>query len=100
MALPDGDALAGGHPFPHCGSAENSYLEGRRLFQCTACRRQTSVTARTVLHRTRTPLRKWFLAMFFFARHEQSISALQLKRDLGLSSYGSAWTMLHSFAPH
>lgn len=80
---------------PHCGSAENSYLEGRRLFQCAGCRRQTSVTARTVLHRTRTPLRKWFLAMFFFARHKQSISALQLKRDLGLSSYGTAWTMLH-----
>jgi len=80
---------------PHCGSEEHSYLEGRRLFQCAACRRQTSVTARTVLHRTRTPLRKWFLAIFFFARHKQSISALQLKRDLGLGSYGTAWTMLH-----
>lgn len=80
---------------PHCRSAEYSYLEGRQLFQCAGCRRQTSVTARTVLHRTRTPLRKWFLAMFFFARHKQSISALQLKRDLGLASYGTAWTMLH-----
>jgi transposase-like protein len=80
---------------PHCRGAEHSYLEGRQLFQCTGCRRQTSVTARTVLHRTRTPLRKWFLAMFFFARHKQSISALQLQRDLGLPSYGTAWTMLH-----
>ena len=66
---------------PHCGSEEHSYLEGRRLFQCAACRRQTSVTARTVLHRTRTPLRKWFLAIFFVARHKQGISALQLQRD-------------------
>ena len=80
---------------PRCKSAEHSYLEARRLFQCTGCRRQTSVTAGTVLHRTRTPLRKWFLAMFFFGRHKQSISALQLKADLGLGSYGTAWTMLH-----
>lgn len=80
---------------PQCKGTENSYLEARRLFQCAGCRRQTSVTAGTVLHRTRTPLRKWFLAMFFFARHKQSISALQLKADLGLGSYGTAWTMLH-----
>jgi transposase-like protein len=80
---------------PHCQSAEHSYLEGRQLFQCATCRRQTSVTARTVLHRTRTPLRLWFLAMFFFARHKQSISALQLQRALGLRRYEAAWLMLH-----
>lgn len=80
---------------PHCGGSEHSFLERRQLFQCAKCRRQTSLTARTVLHRTRTPLRQWFLAMFFFARHKQSISALQLKQDLGLASYGTAWLMLH-----
>lgn len=80
---------------PHCRGTEHSYLERRQLFQCAACRRQSSVTAGTVLHRTRTPLRKWFVAIFFFARHKQSISALQLQRDLGLVSYGTAWLMLH-----
>jgi transposase-like protein len=80
---------------PRCGERGHSYLEPRRLFQCASCRGQTSVTARTILHRTRTPLRKWFLAIFFFARHKQSISALQLQRDLGLRSYETAWTMLH-----
>jgi transposase-like protein len=80
---------------PRCAGRRHSYLAGRRLFQCRSCHAQTSLTARTVLHGTRTPLRKWFLAMFFFARHKQSISALQLQRDLGLGSYGTAWTMLH-----
>lgn len=41
------------------------------------------------------PLRKWFVALFFVARHKQGISALQLQRDLGLGSYQTAWTMLH-----
>ena len=80
---------------PRCGVRRASYLTSRRLFQCCACRRQTSVTAGTVFHGTRTELRKWFLALFFFARHKQSISALQLQRDLGLGSYQTAWTMLH-----
>jgi transposase-like protein len=80
---------------PRCGSTEACYLQGRRLFQCSACRYQASVMAGTVFHGTRTELRKWFLAIFFFARHKQSISALQLQRDLGLGSYQTAWTILH-----
>jgi hypothetical protein len=31
-----------------------------RVFECADCGRQHSVTAGTVFHRTRTPLRKWF----------------------------------------
>jgi len=80
---------------PRCQKAEASFVQSRRLWQCRACRRQVSVTAGTVLHGTRTPLRKWFLAIFFVARHKQGISALQLQRDLGLGSYQTAWTMLH-----
>ena len=80
---------------PRCETVDASYLERRRLFQCAQCRYQASVTAGTIFHGTRTPLRKWFLALFFFARHKQSISALQLQRDVGLGSYQTAWTMLH-----
>jgi ribosomal protein L37AE/L43A len=80
---------------PRCGKRGASFVRSRRLWQCRQCRHQVSVTAGTVLHGTRTPLRKWFLAMFFVARHKQGISALQLRRDLGLGSHQTAWTMLH-----
>jgi hypothetical protein len=53
------------------------------------------VTAGTVFHRTRIPLRTWFWAIFFVARHKKGISALQLQRDTGLGSYQTAWTPLH-----
>lgn len=53
-----------------------------------------SLTAGTVLQGTRIPLRKWFLAIFFVARHKQGISALQLQRDPA-GSYQTAWTMMH-----
>jgi len=70
---------------PRCGKRKRTYLEGRRLFQRASYRGQTSVTARTVLHRKRTPLRKWFLAIFFSARHKQasrrcSFSAISVSR--------------------
>ena len=40
-------------------------------------------------------LRVWFLGVFFLARHKQGISALQFRRDTGVGSYQTAWTLLH-----
>lgn len=80
---------------PRCKGRESSFVSSRRLWQCQRCRHQVSITAGTVFHGTRVPLRKWFVALFFLARHKQGISALQLQRDLGLGSYQTAWTMLH-----
>jgi transposase-like protein len=47
------------------------------------------------MHRTRTPLVQWFRAAYLMATLTPGISALQLKRQLGLRSYQTAWTMLH-----
>lgn len=43
---------------PECG--HNQYYKIADLFQCTACRHQTSLTAGTIFHKTRTPLSVWF----------------------------------------
>jgi hypothetical protein len=80
---------------PRCGERGSHFLERRRLEQCRSCRYQASVTAGTVLHRTRVPLRIWFLGAFFLGRHKKGISALQFQRDTGLGSYQTAWTLLH-----
>jgi hypothetical protein len=52
-------------------------IRERRLEQCRACRYQVSVTAGTVLHATRIPLRISFLAIFLMARRKKGTSALQ-----------------------
>ena len=80
---------------PRCGGRGSHRLRTRRLEQCRACRYQASPTAGTLFHKTRVPLRTWFLAIFFVARHKKGISALQFQRDTGLGSYQTAWTMLH-----
>lgn len=80
---------------PRCQGRKSWTLRTRRLEQCCRCRHQTSLTAGTVLHRTRLPLRVWLLAIYFVGRHKTGISALQLQKDLGLGSYQTAWTLLH-----
>jgi transposase-like protein len=80
---------------PRCEGRESVSILTRRLEQCRTCRYQVSVTAGTVFHRTRKPLRLWFLAIFFVGRHKTGISALQLQKDLGLGSYKTAWMWLH-----
>ena len=85
----------GGFVCPRCGSRGSHFLANRRLEQCRACRYQSSVTAGTVFHGTRVPLRVWFLGVFFLARHKKGISALQFQKDAGLGSYQTAWALLH-----
>jgi len=80
---------------PACGSERATELPRRLLWQCAACRHQVSVTAGTVLHKTRTPLHLWFWAAYLTSTGTPGISALQLQRQLGLRRYETAWMMLH-----
>lgn len=66
----------------------------RLVWQCKRCDHQTSVTAGTVMHGTRTPLRTWFWAAYLVATHHPGISAKQLQRQLSLSRYETAWLIL------
>lgn len=84
-----------GFECPRCGHRKSYPIAGRRLEQCQSCCYQASLTAGTIFHKTRVPLRIWFLGIFFVARHKQGISALQFQRDTGLGSYQTAWTLLH-----
>src|SRR3954453_22115192 len=59
-----------------------------------ACRRETSVTAGTVMHRRHLPLKVWFTAAWLGATHRNGMSARQLWLQLGLGSYESAWLLL------
>jgi transposase-like protein/predicted RNA-binding Zn-ribbon protein involved in translation (DUF1610 family) len=79
---------------PACGATRAHELPTRRLWQCSACRQQTSLTAGTVLHGTRLPLITWFWAMYLAATLNTGISARQLRKQLGLRRYETAWMLL------
>ena len=68
---------------------------GRGLWECTACHRQTSVTAGTIFERTRKPLVLWFRAIWLVTSQKGGVSAKGVQRVLGFGSYETAWTWLH-----
>lgn len=80
---------------PGCGGREAGAETRRHLWVCTACGRQTSITAGTVMHKTRLPLRTWFWAAYLVATFHPGISAKQLQRQVGLGCHETAWAMLH-----
>ena len=84
----------GGFVCPACGQLGGWRLSDGRL-RCLSCRSCTSVTAGTIFDRTRTPLTVWFTACWLFATQKDGISAQSLQRALEISSYQTAWAMLH-----
>jgi len=80
---------------PGCGGTRSGAETRRHLWICTACGLQTSVTAGTVMHGTRLPLRTWFWAAYLVSTFHPGISAKQLQRQLGLGCHETAWAMLH-----
>lgn len=79
---------------PVCGHSEYLTISTRRmpLYECRKCRRQTTLTAGTIFDKTRTPLRKWFVAIRALAVSKTGYSAAQLSRDINVT-YATAWTM-------
>src|SRR3954470_13297775 len=76
-----------GFACPECGH-DRFWRLGRKVLtlQCRACRRETSVTAGTVMHRSHLPLKVWFTAAWLVATHKNGMSARQLWLQLGLGS--------------
>jgi len=71
---------------PYCGS-KNVYkmdTEDRFRHHCNDCTRSFSVTVNTIMHDTRLPLQKWFLAISLISGAKKSIPSRQLARHLEL----------------
>jgi hypothetical protein len=82
----DCGALALGFACPVCGGGQCSSFRraGRRYFQCTACRHQCSVISGTILEATKLSLTRRFLAMHLLTQSQNNVTALELKRHLGV----------------
>lgn len=79
---------------PKCAHNKAYERTKRRLFECAGCGYQASLTAGTIFHKTRTPLLKWFWAIYLASQDKGGVSAMRLSKQLELG-YKTAWTMLH-----
>ena len=82
---------------PHCGVIGHAYATKKEgVYRCAeaACRKDFTVTMRTVMERSKIALHKWVLAFHLFTSSKKGFSALQLQRTIGVT-YRSAWFMAH-----
>ncbi len=82
---------------PHCGVIGHAYETKRPgVFRCaeTACRKDFTVTMKTVMERSHIALHKWLQGFHLMTSSKKGISAHQLHRTLGIT-YRSAWFMEH-----
>lgn len=79
---------------PQCGHDNGYRLNTRRVIECSVCTTQTSITAGTIFHKTKTPLLNWFWMIFLVARDKGGASALRLAKQLGMR-YATVWHILH-----
>lgn len=86
---PDGFAC------PRCSCSAHYWKAPRRLMQCKQCDYQASVTAGSVMHRSKMPLATWFWAAYLVTTHTPGMSALQFARQAGIKNYETAFMMLH-----
>src|ERR1700675_1239689 len=79
-----------------CDGKQHSTFRRQTLLylQCSSCRYQCSVISGTIFESTKLALTRWFLAMHLLTQSKNNVSALELKRHLGVC-YKSAWLMKH-----
>jgi transposase-like protein len=82
---------------PHCGVIGHAYATKRSgVYRCaeTECRKDFTVTMKTVMERSHIALHKWLQGFHFIASSKKGVSSHQLHRTLGIT-YRSAWFMEH-----
>lgn len=81
-------------PSCRCHRHTTFQRNGRCVWQCQRCRHQTTSTAGTIFDSSKLPLTTWFLAMHLLTQAKNNVSALELKRQLGVS-WRTAWRIKH-----
>ena len=79
----------------HCDKRTRFHpMTKRRAYSCQECGHHIYPAAGTIFHKSRTPLTKWFFAMYLLTSTRHGVAAAELQRQIGVT-YKCAWRMLH-----
>lgn len=65
-------------------------VSSRKCYACANCGYQIHPLANTIFHKSSTPLKSWFFAMYLFSSSKNGVAAKELERQLGVT-YKTAW---------
>ncbi len=78
---------------PECGCDAIYTIRARSQYRCKRCSHTFSVTSGTVFHAHKLPLRSILMLCFLWGNAVKGVSALQMRRDIGLS-HKAAYVLL------
>ena len=78
---------------PFCGTEQREIAPAYTVV-CRYCRKQTSITAHTLMHGTKKNLTAWLQISWQFCFREEGLSAREVQRLMNLTSYQTAWRWL------
>ena len=83
-----------GYICPYCQHNDGYRLAGRRTMQCLLCKRQSSITSRTLFEDSKVSLTAWFWLVFLMSQDKGGISTKRAAALLGMH-YTTVWNMMH-----
>lgn len=79
-----------------CSAITHHYwFSGAKFFECSKCRRRSSLKSGTVMEKSKLSLHTWFLAFMLMSATKKGFSCLEFQRQLGLSRYETAFRLMH-----
>src|SRR3954462_8835000 len=72
-----------------CGHDDAYTLKTKIVYECVACRKQHSLLPGPIFAHPKTSPGRWFPAICLVTRSKGGIAATELRRQLGLGSYGT-----------
>jgi hypothetical protein len=69
-------------------------VAGRKCYACMHCSYQLHPLAKTIFHKSSTPLTDWFYTIYLFSASKNGVAAKELERHLGVT-YKTAHRMGH-----
>lgn len=72
---------------PRCGVIDTKFyrVTGRKCYACMHCGYQLHTLTETIFHKSSTPLKSWFYAIYLFSVSKNGVAAKELERHLGVT---------------
>jgi len=78
---------------PKCGKPFKYHkVRGYKRYACQHCGYHIHPLSGTIFHKSSTPLKLWFYAIYLFSVSKNGVAAKELERQLGVT-YKCAWRM-------
>ncbi len=77
------------------GFSKQYWFSASKFFECSKCRRKTSLKAGTVMESSNLSLDRWFTALLLMNATKKGFSRLEFQGLLGLKRYETAFNLIH-----